>query len=328
MFTLGLVFVIGVSILAAFIPTSPFQSPLSDFILFIFKIFPDYPLPALHKSPNILRNSCMILASVALTIMAAVWTIQQSRTPYLALLCFPVACVSALAASHPEKKDGMKPRIYGLPAWALFSNFINLGAFAISAWMFVTQYDGHHHLAPFIISFSFGCALIPVQGYHLIQISKSAPDTTTAEAITWMLMNSSSQNTTWFQKAAKIGSSPIKRAVFLENLLPLLSPLITSIPHSHPPVARHPDQVAYVACLARLCELEPSARSWKNLWHNEVAFPRPRFSEDLEEKLQQLRDCDHCPQEVRVHAKRALKISQNMASSQPGKEKLKEKSDV
>jgi hypothetical protein len=147
----------------------------------------------------------------------------------------------------------MKPRIYGLPAWALFSSFTTIAALSISAWIYVT------HMTippgPFIISFSFACALIPVQGYHLIQISKSAPDTTTAEAVTWMLMNSSSQNATWFQKAAKIGSSEVKRAVLLENLLPLLSPLITSIPHSHPPAALHPDQVAYVACLARLCEV-------------------------------------------------------------------------
>jgi len=206
MFTLGLLFILGASVFAAFLPTSPFQSPLSDFIRFIFKIFPDYPLPALHKSPNILRISSMILASVALADMATIWTFNQNSTSYLATLCFPLACVASLATPHPEKKGKMKPRIYGLPAWALFSSFTTITALSVS-------------------SFSFGCALIPVQGYHLIQISKSAPDTTTAEAVTWMLMDSSSQNTTWFQKAAKIGSSEVKRAVLLENLLPLLSPL-------------------------------------------------------------------------------------------------------
>jgi hypothetical protein len=259
--------------------------------------------------------------------MAAVWTIERWSTSYLALLSIPVACVASLASPHPEKKDKMKPRIYGLPAWALFSSFTTIAALSISAWIYVT----HDHPTPFLISFSFACALIPVQGYRLIQLSKSAPDTTTAEAVTWMLMNSSSQNATWFRKAAQIGSSEVKRAVLLENLLPLLSPLITSIPHSHPPAALHPDQVVYVACLARLCRFEPSPSSfWRNLWHNEVAFPRPLFSNDLEEKLQQLCNCDHCPQEVRADAKLALEFadSQTLASSQRRKEKLSEKSVV
>ena len=162
-----------------------------------------------------------------------------------------------------------------------------------------------------------------MQGYHLIQISKSVADTTMAEAVTWMLMNSPSQNATWFRKAAQIGSSEVKRAVLLENLLPLLSPLITSMPHSHPPAALHPDQVVYVACLARLCRFEPSPGSfWRSLWHNEVAFPRPLFSKDLEEKLQQLCNCHDCPQEVWTDAKLALDFSDSrtMASSQRRKE--------
>jgi hypothetical protein len=221
----------------------------------------------------------------------------------------------------------MKPRIYGLPAWALFSTFTIITVMMISAWIHMTI----DHPAPFIVLFCVGCALMAVQGYHAIQISKSVPNTVMAEAVTWMLMNSSSKNTTWFQKAAKIGSSEVKRAVLLENLLPLLSPLITSIPHQHPPAALHPDQVVYVACLARLCEFKPSAGSfWRNLWHNEVAFPRPLFSKDLEERLQRLRDCHHCPQEVRDDAKLALGFSdsQNMASSQRRKEKFSEKSVV
>ena len=326
-YTLGLVFILVASIFAAFLPTAPFQSPLSDSIRFIFKIFPNYPLPGLRKSPNILRISLMILASVALAVMAAIWTMEQWSIAYIALISFPVACVSALVTPHPEKKEKMKPRIYGLPAWALFSSFTTIAALSISAWIFVT----HDHPTPFLIAFTFGCVLIPVQGYHAIQLSKSAPDTTTAEAVTWMLMNLSSQSVTWFQKAVKIGSSEVKRAVLLENLLPLLSPLITSTPHHHPPAALHPDQVVYVTCLAQLCDFEPSTGSfWTNLWHNEVAFPRPLFSKDLEERLQQLRDCYHCPREVRVRAKLALEFSdtRNMASSQRRKEKVSEKSVV
>ena len=68
--------------------------------------------------------------------------------------------------------------------------------------------------------------------------------------------------------------------------------------------------MVYVECLAKLCDYEPSTGSfWKNLWHNEVAFPPPHFSKDLEEKLRQLRDCPSCPQQVRDHAKQALDFS-------------------
>ena len=321
MFSLGLLFILIASIFAAFFPTAPFQSPVSDFIRFIFKIFPDYPLPSLEKCPNILRISSMILVSVAVTVIAAVYTIKQSSIAYLTLLCIPLTCAMALASPHPEKKDEMKPRIFGLPAWALFSCCTIIAALCISAWIYVT----HTQPTLFIISFSLACALIPVQGYALIQISKSAPDTTTAKAVTWMLMNSesSSRNATWFGKVARIGSSKVRRAVLLEDLLPLLSPLITSIPHHHPPAALSPDQVAYVACLSRLCNFKPSTGSF---WRNEVAFPRPIFSEDLKKKLKDLRDCDECPREVRRHASHALDFSENKVSSRRGKEKLSETS--
>ena len=323
MTTQGLLFVLVASIFAAFFPTAPFQSPVSDFIRFIFKIFPDYSLPFLPKCPNILRISSMFLVSVALAIIAAVWTIKQYSIAYLTLLCFPLACIAALATPNPEKSDEMKPRIYGLPAWALFSGFTTIAAWTISAWIYVT----HNQPTVFIISFSFACLLLLMQGYHLIKLSKSAPDTTTAEAVTWMLMNSSSKNTAWFGKVARIGSSRVKRAVLLEELLPLLSPLITSIPHHHPPAALDPDEVAYVACLAGLCDFKPSTRSfWVDLWRNEVAFPRPIFSEDLKKKLKDLRDCDDCPREVRRHASHALDFSENRVSPQRGKEKLSETS--
>ena len=310
-------FLLSLSILAAFFPTAPFQSPASDIIAFVFKIFPDYPL---------LRISGMVLVSVASAVMAAYCTMTQFHTEFLSLLAFPVACVTALASPHSEKKDEMKPRIYGLPAWALFSCCAITVASFISSWIYVT----HTHPTPFFIAFGFTCALIPVLGYPLIQISKSVPDTTTAKAVTWMLMNSVSKNATWFRKVARIGSSKVKRAVLLKDLLPLLSPLITSIPHHHPP-ALDADQVAYVTCLAQLCDFEPSTGSfWKNLWRNEVAFPRPNFSEDLERKLKDLRDCRQCPPEVQDHARRALEFSdsESRASSHHGKEKPSERSDV
>ena len=205
--------------------------------------------------PNILRISSMILVSVALAVIAAIWTIRQYSLAYLTLLCVPLACVVALSSPHPEKNDKMKPRIYGLPAWALFSCCTTIAALCISARLYETP----DRPTLFIISFSFACALIPVQGYYFIQLSNSAPDTTTAKAVPWMLMNSSSKNATWFRKVAKIGSSKVKRAVLLKDLLPLLSPLIISIPHHHPP---DPDQVSYVECLARLCDFEPSTGSF------------------------------------------------------------------
>ena len=254
MFSLGLLFILIASIFAAFFPTAPFQSPVSDFIRFIFRIFPNYPLPDFHMCPNILRISSMILVSVALAVIAAIWTIRQYSLAYLTLLCVPLACVVALLSLHPEKNDKMKPHIYGLPAWALFSCCTTIAALCISARLYETP----DRPTLFIISFSFACALIPVQGYYFIQLSNSAPDTTTAKAVPWMLMNSSSKNATWFRKVAKIGSSKVKRAV-LKDLLPLLSPLIISIPHHHPP---DPDQVSYVECLARLCDFEPSTGSF------------------------------------------------------------------
>jgi hypothetical protein len=316
MFNLGLLFMLTISIFAAFFPNAPFQSPVSDFIRFIYKIFPDYPLPGLRKYPNTLRISSMILVSVAIAAITAVSVIKQNSTIFLALLAVPLACAVALASPRPEKMEEMKPRIYGLPTWALFSSFTIIAALSISAWIYVT----HSHPTPFFISFGFACALILLQGYYLIQISKSAPDTTTAEAVTWMLLNSSSQNTTWFLKAARIGSSKktskVKRAVLLEKLLPLLSPLITSIPHHHPPAALPPDLVAYVTCLALLCDFDTSNDPfWKQLWYNEVAFPRPLFPKDLEEKLMELGTCKHCPQKVKRYAIKALDFSENMAGS-------------
>ena len=244
----------------------------------------------------------MISVSVATAVMAAFYVITQTSTRYLAYLTIPVACATALATPHPERNDEMKPRIYGLPEWGLFFGFTTFAMLVLSASIYVI----HDHPTPFIISFCFGCVLIALVGYCMIQISKFAPDTTTAEAVTSLLMNSTSQNPAWLEKAAKIGSTDVKRAVLLGNLLPLLTPLITSIPDHDKHATLKPDQVAYITCLGKLCHYTPSPGSF---WRNEVAFPRPIFSRDLAEKLQQLLDCPHCPQEVRDHVNQALQFS-------------------
>ncbi|KDR84283.1 hypothetical protein GALMADRAFT_237028 [Galerina marginata CBS 339.88] len=296
---LGLVFLLMTSIIGAFIPASPFQSSFSDLIRNMYRIFPDYPLTRNDTSPTIIRISGIMFASLAVIVTSAYLSQRYSSGLYQPLVCFSAVGVFALMSKHPKKHAEMKPRLYDLPEWAIFSTITISGTLLVSAYL--AQF-----IVPNLITFGIAGILLVVQGYFGIKLSRFVPETTMAEAAAWMLRQSSAQYTIWFQKAGGIGSTEIKKAVLFKDLLPLLAPLITSIPHQSVHKPLNQDQVIYVACLARFCQYTPSSSSF---WKNEVEFHRPVFSHELRNTLEKLRDCSHCPPQVCEAARVALELS-------------------
>jgi len=302
--SLGLTFLLLTSMSASFIPSSPFQSAFSDLIRYIFNIFPNYPLTegeAKRKakddtSPTIVRTVGILLACVGVACVTA-YLCQRSRSAmFQTLICFSVAAVFALM-KQPEKKDTMKPRLYGIPEWAIFSTITIATTLVVSAYLTA-------HPIPYFISFAVACGLIIVHGYQGIQLSRFAPDITSIEAVSWMLQKSSSRRAIWFRKAGEIGTSDVKKAFLFQHLFPLLLPHIASIPHTQTSHTQlKDDQVVYVVCLARLTQFIPSSRSF---WRNEAAFPQPVFSSGLRRVLLTLRDCPECSPQVTTAAKEAL----------------------
>ncbi|KAF8154908.1 hypothetical protein B0H34DRAFT_542878 [Crassisporium funariophilum] len=293
---LALAFIIVTSLSGAYIPTSPFQSSFSDFIQFMFKIIPDWKLTPNEKSPGVFRTFLVTLTSIAMAVVTALLVRWRHTAVYQGLFFVPIACTFVLMR-QPTKKDTMKPRRFGLPEWVLFSTITVFATLAISAYI-------SPHAGPFIVTFCVASVLLALQGYYGILLSEFVPNTAQAEAVSWMLKTSSSQDATWFRKAGEIaGSSEITRAVLLENLLPLLSPLITSIPHEDSHASQHSEQEAYVTCLARLCQFSFSKGS---LWRNEITLRHPIFPTELSRRLMMLRDCSRCNARVRDAAKVAL----------------------
>ncbi|KAF8151672.1 hypothetical protein B0H34DRAFT_678247 [Crassisporium funariophilum] len=298
-----LAFIIVTSLCGAFIPTSPFRSSFSDFIKVVFKVFPDWQLTARDKSPTMFRTFLIILASVAMAVATAFFVLQKQAAVFQCLFFVPIAGTFVLM-KQPQKKDTMKPRVYGLPEWTLFSTIAVFVTLSVSSYICL-------YTRPYIAVFSGACVLLAIQGYYGIRLSEFVPDTTEANAVAWMLKEASSQDAAWFQRAGEIaGSSEIMRAVLLENLLPLLSPVIASIPHPEGHLSQElpDDQEIYVACLARLCQFSSSKGSF---WRNEVTLRHPSLPIELYKRLVALRDCSHCNGRVREAAAVALRCSTN-----------------
>lgn len=116
-------------------------------------------------------------------------------------------------------------------------------------------------------------------------MSEAKPMTIEAEAVSWLLKTSSNKDPAWFQKAVQIaGQSPNARALLFERLLPLLLPLITSLPR-HGPGNITSDQEGYINALAVLMDFAPETEVF---WRNRASLERPVLPAELVDRLRTL----------------------------------------
>lgn len=284
MFLIGSSFLLVASFSAAFIFDSPFRSPFSDFVKCIFRIFPNKPIPGCGRV--LWRTIGIVLVSVLALALGGYYLWGQN---YLYFLFVYFAIASVFALMREGKETDMQPRFISLPLWVLISTFIVFTTFIVSSYF--AYFANQSTLC--ILCFVIASILLLSLGYVGIKMSETKPMTVEAEAVSWLLTTSfSDKDLAWFQKAVQIaGQSPNIRAVLMKRLLPLLLPVVGSLP-THGAVTT--EQESCIKTLAILMDFAPRRRC---LWRNEAAVERPTLPEGLIvglKKLQASREkCSH-----------------------------------
>jgi len=268
-FHLGLSFVLITASTAAFNSTSPFRSPFSDFINFIFRIFPD----KVSHSGTVTRTRMLtiVLASIVVLVITGYLVFKQVAVG-VPLIYFPLAAIFALAREEEEETD-IKPRLHNLPKWASFTTSVLFITCALAFYF-------SSNLTLFTVLYLLMCILLGALGFVIVRTSRIKPMTADADAIAWLLSTSLSQNPDWFKKAVQIaGESPNLRARLLKALFPLLVPLIITAQANH----KNDDEQKYVKCLAHLVDFEQTDADF---WRNEGALEHPKLPLELRERLE------------------------------------------
>jgi hypothetical protein len=272
-FEIGIAFIVIISCSAAFIFDSPYRSPFSDFINFVFRIFLDKPIPILQVH---LRTIGIPFTSIC-GLAASGYLAQKHNPWYLPSLYYALICVFALIPRGRES-DMQPPRLFNLPLWISLSSVISFSIFVSSTYL-IEDSKSKLWILPFVV----GSILLCFQTTVAVKMSETRPNTVEAEAVSWFLKTSSNTDPAWFEKAAQIGrQSPFIRSLLVEKLLPLLSSLIVS-----PPEDTHGNAwQRYINTLANLMEFEPKERSFRR---NEAAIERPTLPKDLIDILEELK---------------------------------------
>ena len=282
----GISFLLVVSFSAAFIFDSPFRSPFSDFVNFVFQMFPSKPIPTfIFHQPVVLWRTVGVILVAMLMLAAGGYFVQKQNYLYFVFVFYAIACVFALMRKGRE--TDMQPRCFNLPQWVLFSGitiFVGFTAAGLLSNLDLTLLS--------ILFFVVTSISLSFMGYIGIKLSETRPMVAEVEAISWLLKKSSNKDPALFKKAVQIaGQSPNARALFVQKLLPLLLPLIISLPKQGDVTD---EQKGYINTLAILMDFTPQRRSF---WCNEASLERPALPEELVERLETLRTskgkCSH-----------------------------------
>jgi hypothetical protein len=265
-FLIGLTFFVVASCSAAFISSSPFQSPFSHFISF----FSDKILPKDQKW----RLLAIAVSSTATAIMTNLLVAFKGST-YQLLIFFPIVGVFAVAGK-PETSDEDSP-LYGPPELVL------LGGFTVFITIAIASYFNDSKEIYIPVS-SVGVALLAVYGYWMNVLTRKVPNTLETEAIAWLL--ESSQESSLFEKARDVARTPQRKVLLLDTLLSFLPNIIAS--RRQRPLGEHENGELQIilSCLAHLLHFSESEAS---LWQNRAALKRPALPIALREQLDGLR---------------------------------------
>ena len=263
---------------AAFIPGCPFHTSLSTWMIFVAKAFRQFPVPKwLVGTGNSTRKRYLqplglIFLSVFVLVITAILVLRYSYS-FFALIWFPTAATFSFAGNPTPSHD--RPSEYRIPHLLLFGGIIITPLIALAC-AFIDRPP------VFLGLFIAASVVFAVIAVYAIRTYKFIPDTGEADAIAWLLKSTSSQDPSLFKNAGRIAHKlQHQKALLLNSLLPLLSPLITS-------KNRHEDEQdleTYVACLA---ELSAFADAEGSFWKNQSAIVHPPLPDRLPEILRDL----------------------------------------
>jgi hypothetical protein len=241
-FFVGLVFLFVASFTAAFIPSSPFHSCISDIVGYTFN-----NILAEHRLR--IWRTLIIVGIFIVTAILKVCLVLNKAPSYGVLAFLPVACVFALARRSARSPD-YSPR-FTLPLMTFSGSIALFSIMAVASWF--NKNPVVFSLLCGICYFILGCA-----GFLLRHWTKFVPHTQEAEAIAWLL-ESSPPNSSTFKKAAQIGNTSRRKVVVLNALLPLLPHFIDLRLRSQCGEPELQELQLYVSSLAYLSQFPNSA---------------------------------------------------------------------
>jgi MFS family permease len=270
----GFAFFILASCSAAFIPSVPFQSPLSHIIAFNCNKL----VPCNRKWRLTVIGVPSVVIAVAANILVA-----YGGGVYWILFFLPILGTFAIAEQKPSKSDRYSP-IYGPPELVMLCGILFIPiALALSI-------DTTHYRAIYITVSAVGVVLLAFYGYSMDRLTQEVPDMLQAEAIAWLLESPrpKESESELFEKARRIASTPQRKALLLKTLLPLLPQLIATRVRNLPSELEARDLQSLLSSMAHLLDFNSSKRSLR--W-NKAAVKRPQLSDELDKQLDdQLRE--------------------------------------
>jgi len=234
-------------------------------MIFAFKAFRQLPFlkwmvgtrDSIRK--RYLQTLGVILLSVLVLGVTAILVLRYSYA-FFALIWFPTAGIFSFAGNPPPSDE--RPSKYRIPHLLLFGGVIITPLIALAC-AFIDRPP------VFLGLFITASVIFAAIAVYAVRTYKFIPDTGEADAIAWLLKSTSSHDPSLFKNAGRMADkSEHHKALLLNSLLPLLSPLITS-------QNRHQDEQdleTYVACLAQLSAFADAEGSF---WKNEDAVVHP-----------------------------------------------------
>ena len=229
--------------------------------------------------PTRWRTIVVTFVSIAMAIVATQRGAYGSGAWQISMF-FPIAGTFAVARTS-EKSNDYSP-LYGPPGLVL------VGGITVYITLVVAVYY-HRFPITYISMMSVGFVILGFLAYLMNRLTRFVPNTLEAEAIAWLLeqSSSSSQRPELFKKAGCIASTTQRKTTLLNTLHRLLPPLITSRIRHRPGAAEHDELKIFLACLAQVSDFPDSGMS---LLHNRAAIEHPALPRDLREQLKELRE--------------------------------------
>jgi hypothetical protein len=222
-----------------------------------------------------------MLASIGIVI-ASIFLMVHVDATFVLLVYIPVAGTFAMVR-QPTPTSQVHPRIYGLPASILVASTIIYTVITLAT----TYLHRHNGIRTGIGLYCAGVTLIMVQGIIMFQISGTAPDTTTVDAIAWLLGSECAlQRPLFFTRACQIANTEQGKPILLKALFSLLEPLIvSSLERGGQDEHEVQELQVYLACLAHLSSFSNVAKS---VWENRAAVEHPTLPKRLRRQLEGL----------------------------------------
>ena len=273
---------------AAFIPGAPFHSPLSSFIRFAFQIFPNRSICGFIRIRTVCVTLISVVSLVVVVFSLVVVVFSRARIhlpPPISILLQFLVYVSVLSLfqrtqGEKEAQEQSKPPLFSLATW-LYSSCIVITALSFTI-VFMPSFT---LLVVFSSLRAITIFIATVGGIKMM--SRWTPDEGKAkvDAVAWMIKTQPSHFVT-FHNAIEIARNYAHlRSTLLRDILPVLDVLIKCIQGGREQDLKDEEKM-YIALLCVLVDFEPSEAS---LWRNEAAVKRPVLSDELKEKLQNLR---------------------------------------